>query len=1138
MIDDIEPDHAGGFYRAGVWLYALAIVYVSIVVTKDGFDFVPRDLGEAWHGFVNMPYLIHGSDQQQDWMANLLMFGGFGFLLAGTQSRGGRLRTVHGLTALVICVAFLLTVKYAQLFFPPRTVSINYVLAQTGGSIIGIAAYALLHRRLARLAAAFARGGRRALIALSAIYTGFLFAFFLFPFDFTFNAEDLRERLAALPDLLFALPHGDRDAGLRLVLVIANTLTTSPVGMLLRAAMPRRSATGLMAIGCAMMIAILIPTLFVMNATPMLVAIAYRTLGVGIGIAMMGWLDRGGLLRAHRWLRLTAPLAVLPYVLIVAFTKGLVAREWLSLDAAIAQFDGRGLVPFWHYYIVTKTLAVRGLLVHLLIYAVIGVLIWLRAGAGRATIALAALVGFSFALAVEIGRFFRPDLVADLSSAIIGAVAAALAVQLMPWLWQVLTTTTAHAEPDAKSFGAVAVAADAIVAPAGESTLTTGVQPATHAPSFTGMAFATIALATTLAILAAYPVSPGPLTLGLFAYAGLLWWRPTAWLVTLPAGIVALDFMPWTGWVVIGEADLLVLVTLAILALRRAPSRADVFPRGFAGAALGLFVVINMIGVAMGFVTAADAFQNSANPYLHPINALRASKGFWVALLLLPFIAHEWRLDRRTPRRLAQGFAWALAVVVAGAVIERVLFTGLLDFSTDYRIVSTFMGMHLGGSQIAMFLVLAMPFTITVLGHGGVMLRFAVIVLQLLTAYALVVSYARAAYASAIIGIVVLAIATIIAARRPTPERRASFGSMFLPLFVLVIGAGSVVFGALSSSYMQDRFRGSGGDMGARLANWSDGLALRDLSILSSLFGEGSGTFPRLNALRGPPGKVPSDYRLVNGPDRVFLTILGSSTIYFGQKLASAPDQTYALSITWRAPDGKGSVAVTLCEKLVLYSINCASAPGIPAAPGLRWTTSVVSIPPNPLAGAQSLLWPRRPFDFAFWSDVPDTRIDVAEIKLTDARGRDVLINGDFKRGLERWYVSDDYHWPWRIENEYVATLFDGGLLRLASLLLLLFASITGAMRLVSQGSSIGPAILAAIVIFAASCLFDTPLQAPRLATLSFLIVVVALFGLSSNAATYEATLHPPPPASGRRRRRHRRSPPRHPAGAAQSAPR
>ena len=179
MIDDIEPDHAGGFYRAGVWLYALAIVYVSIVVTKDGFDFVPRDLGEAWHGFVNMPYLIHGSDQQQDWMANLLMFGGFGFLLAGTQARGGRLRTVHGLTALVICVAFLLTVKYAQLFFPPRTVSINYVLAQTGGSIIGIAAYALLHRRLARLAAAFARGGRRALIALSAIYTGFLFAFWL-----------------------------------------------------------------------------------------------------------------------------------------------------------------------------------------------------------------------------------------------------------------------------------------------------------------------------------------------------------------------------------------------------------------------------------------------------------------------------------------------------------------------------------------------------------------------------------------------------------------------------------------------------------------------------------------------------------------------------------------------------------------------------------------------------------------------------------------------------------------------------------------------------------------------------------------------------------------------------------------------
>ena len=89
MMDDPEPSHAGSFYRAGAWFYALVIVYVSIVVTKDGFSFVARDLGDAWHAFVNMPYLVHGSDQQQDWMANLLMFGGFGFLLAGALARSG-----------------------------------------------------------------------------------------------------------------------------------------------------------------------------------------------------------------------------------------------------------------------------------------------------------------------------------------------------------------------------------------------------------------------------------------------------------------------------------------------------------------------------------------------------------------------------------------------------------------------------------------------------------------------------------------------------------------------------------------------------------------------------------------------------------------------------------------------------------------------------------------------------------------------------------------------------------------------------------------------------------------------------------------------------------------------------------------
>ena len=236
---DRDRAHAGNSYGTGAWIYAIVIVYVSLVVTKDGFNFVPRDPLEAWHAFITMPYLIHGSDQRQDWMANLLMLGGFGFLLAGGLARSGPLTLARGLTAFAISLVFLLSVKYAQLFFPPRTVSINYVLAQTGGSLIGIAAYALLHRRLARMAAAFARGGRRALIGLLAIYTAGLFAFYLFPFDFTLSGEDLRERLATLPELLVALPHSDRGLGLRLVLIAASTVATIPVGMFLHVAMPR-----------------------------------------------------------------------------------------------------------------------------------------------------------------------------------------------------------------------------------------------------------------------------------------------------------------------------------------------------------------------------------------------------------------------------------------------------------------------------------------------------------------------------------------------------------------------------------------------------------------------------------------------------------------------------------------------------------------------------------------------------------------------------------------------------------------------------------------------------------------------------------------------------------------------------------
>jgi len=53
--------------------YAVANFHVSFVLRPAGFHFAPLALEVARRKLLATPYLINGSDQRPDWMANLLM---------------------------------------------------------------------------------------------------------------------------------------------------------------------------------------------------------------------------------------------------------------------------------------------------------------------------------------------------------------------------------------------------------------------------------------------------------------------------------------------------------------------------------------------------------------------------------------------------------------------------------------------------------------------------------------------------------------------------------------------------------------------------------------------------------------------------------------------------------------------------------------------------------------------------------------------------------------------------------------------------------------------------------------------------------------------------------------------------------
>ena len=193
-----------------------------------------------------------------------------------------------------------------------------------------------------------------------------------------------------------------------------------------------------------------------------------------------------------------------------------------------------------------------------------------------------------------------------------------------------------------------------------------------------------------------------------------------------------------------------------------------------------------------------------------------------------------------------------------------------------------------------------------------------------------------------------------------------------------------------------------------------------------------------------------------------------------------------------RSPDGKGQLSVLLCEKILLYSANCRDATFRPRTPAI-WGDFGAVISTAGLDEDTVLWWLKRPVELALFDPIPGTTIEIGRIRMFDPRDRDILANGDFSRGTERWYFTDDQHRIWRIHNQYLMSFFEGGALGLASFVLLAGTALAGAMRAMRRGDRMAAAVAGFLIAFLCSGVFDYLLEVPRLATLFYLVAFSGL---------------------------------------------
>ncbi|MCC6198357.1 MAG: hypothetical protein IT518_28230 [Burkholderiales bacterium] len=296
-------------------------------------------------------------------------------------------------------------------------------------------------------------------------------------------------------------------------------------------------------------------------------------------------------------------------------------------------------------------------------------------------------------------------------------------------------------------------------------------------------------------VAAHHPLSP-VVVLALFVgwalAASRLAWLP---LFAVPALLPVVDLAPWTGWIAVEEFDLLVLGALAggYAHLVASPSRADASARaGFALAGsswVALFLVSQVVALYRGVLDAGGWSFDWTQGYDGPLNSVRIAKSFLFAVFFYPILRARWREDSEAAQRvLVAGLVAGLVAASLAVAWERLAFTGLLNFSTDYRTTALFWEMHVGGAALDGFLALTLPFVI----YGAYRarsraLRALCLGTAALAAYAALTTFSRGVYVATVVS---LALSYWLVQRQRAPDaRRAGRRVLWMSTIVALVSA-------------------------------------------------------------------------------------------------------------------------------------------------------------------------------------------------------------------------------------------------------------------------------------------------------------------------------------------------------------
>lgn len=297
-------------------------------------------------------------------------------------------------------------------------------------------------------------------------------------------------------------------------------------------------------------------------------------------------------------------------------------------------------------------------------------------------------------------------------------------------------------------------------------------------------------------------------------------------------------------------------------------------------------------------------------------------------------------------------------------------------------------------------------------------------------------------------------------------------------------------------AYMSERFSTSGQDFGGRLGHWQLG---RDMlrTPADGWLGKGLGRFPFNYFLNGNPQQHPGDYRLGQDGDDAYITLAGGlhetgwGEMFRVTQRVSPP--VGAALVTARVRSAKDAkLHLEVCEKHLLYNQRC-----LIAQVKLKGATDVWQDLRVPLKGqrvSRGAWYAPKLLAFSMAMATPGGVVQIDNVSLTGADGRQLLVNGGFSDGMAHWFFSSDrHHLPWHIKNMVMNVLFDQGAVGASLWSLLLATALWHTSLGKARQHPLAPVLAASLTGFWVVGLFDSLLDAPRVAWLFYLLMLMAL---------------------------------------------